>query len=139
MKIGEVSKKTGLSIDTIRYYERRGLITRPQRRYSGYRIFEEKQVDELRFIKRAHQLGFTLSEIKQLMSLRQNCGRESSKVKQKVLGKYRQVNDKIQRLEKTRDQLFKLIDSINTHDEPNSLSPILQTMEPELFSCCNLK
>lgn len=136
MKIGEISAITGLSIDTIRYYEKRGLITTPERKYSGYRIFEKQQVDELRFIKRAHELGFTLSEIKALMNLRTGDLPECHDVKQIAWEKHQLVTNKIRDLERIRNVLFKLINSCVDEAVSVSQCHVLKVQEPELFSCC---
>lgn len=129
MKIGEASELTGLPIDTIRYYEKRGLITEPERRYSGYRIFEKQQIDELRFIKRAHELGFTLGEIKEFLNLRANSRAECSEVKQKAEEKYEHVTEKIRDLERIREVLVELIDSCAGGHIPADQCPILKAME----------
>src|SRR5216683_3180414 len=70
MKIGQVATRAGVNIDTLRYYERRGLLAEPERRPSGYRDYPEETVPIIRFIKRAQDLGFTLNEIEELISLR---------------------------------------------------------------------
>ncbi len=66
---GELAKETGVNIETIRYYERLGLIPEPPRRVSGYREFTPKYVERIRFIKRAQALGFTLLEISELLAV----------------------------------------------------------------------
>ncbi len=68
--IGEVAKRSGLGLETIRFYERKGLIEEPPRTDSGYRQFPEDVVARIRFIRRAKELGFKLSEISELLSLR---------------------------------------------------------------------
>jgi MerR family copper efflux transcriptional regulator len=70
LKIGEVAERGGVNLQTIRYYEREGLLPEPPRRESGYRMFPESTVRRVRFIKRAQELGFTLAEIRELLSLR---------------------------------------------------------------------
>ena len=74
MKIGEVARRAEVPIDTVRYYEREGLIPPPVRRASGYRDYLEADVDRLRFMRRATGLGFTLNEIRELLSLTQRTG-----------------------------------------------------------------
>ncbi len=69
MKIGELAKRAGAGIDTVRFYEREGLLPRPQRQASGYRNYEPSAVARLSFIRRAKALGFTLSEIRELLEL----------------------------------------------------------------------
>ena len=68
--IGQVAKHAGVGVETVRFYERKGLLEEPERKASGYRQFDEKVVDRIRFIRRAKELGFTLKEIKELLELR---------------------------------------------------------------------
>jgi len=70
MRIGELSARSGIPIETIRYYERIGLLPPPNRTASGYRQYDETALKQLRFIKRAQELGFTLREIKDLLTLK---------------------------------------------------------------------
>ena len=69
MKIGELAQRAGVRIDTVRYYERQGLLPAPQRQASGYRRYEDSDVARLRFVRRAKALGFTLIEIRELLAL----------------------------------------------------------------------
>ena len=69
-KIGEVARRADVNKETVRYYEKRKLIPEPDRRRSGYRIFTQRHIDQIKFIKRGQQLGFTLTEIKELLELR---------------------------------------------------------------------
>jgi len=70
MMIGEFARRAGVKVETVRYYERRGLLPRPERTSAGYRLYQAEAVAELRFIKRAQTLGFTLQEVKELLALR---------------------------------------------------------------------
>ncbi len=69
MRIGEIAKRCGIGIETIRYYEREGLLLEPERRPSGYRQYDESTVERLEYIRRAKELGFTLAEIRELLDL----------------------------------------------------------------------
>jgi DNA-binding transcriptional MerR regulator len=73
LKIGELARQTGLSIKTIRYYERRGLLEQPPRTQGGYRLYGPEEVARLRFVRRAKLLGLTLEEIKELVELAVRC------------------------------------------------------------------
>ena len=66
---GELAKQGGVNIETIRYYEQRGLLPKPPRSQAGYRLFSLDDVQRVRFIKRAQQLGFTLEEVTSLLTL----------------------------------------------------------------------
>lgn len=70
LTIGQLAKNAGVNIETIRYYERRGLIPEPPRRESGYRQYSPEFVTRIQFIKRAQELGFSLNEIAELLALR---------------------------------------------------------------------
>jgi len=70
MTIGKLAKRAGVGVETIRFYERKGLLPEPPRRYSGYREYPESAIDRVRFIRRAKELGFTLKEIGELLELR---------------------------------------------------------------------
>jgi MerR family copper efflux transcriptional regulator len=72
LKIGEVAERSGVNLQTIRYYEREGLLPEPARLTSGYRIFPLDTVRRVQFIKRAQGLGFSLAEVRELLSLREN-------------------------------------------------------------------
>ena len=79
MQTGEVAARAGVNIQTLRYYERRGLLGRPPRTASGYRRYSEDAVRIVRFVKRAQELGFTLDEAEQLLRLRRvSSARQSS-------------------------------------------------------------
>lgn len=69
MRTGQLARRAGVNLQTVRYYERRGLLPEPPRRESGYREYGPGSVEALRFIKRAQQLGFTLNEVEQLLHL----------------------------------------------------------------------
>ena len=73
LKIGELARQTGLSIKTIRYYERRGLLEQPPRTQGGYRLYGLEEVARVRFIQRAKLLGLTLEEIRELVELATRC------------------------------------------------------------------
>lgn len=81
MNIGEAARATGMSAKMIRYYEEIGLIRRPDRSASNYRSFDAREVNELRFVKRARTLGFSVKEITRLLSLWRDRQRPSREVK----------------------------------------------------------
>lgn len=110
-KIGEVAQQASVNKETVRYYEKRELITKPDRRRSGYRIFTQQHVNEIRFIKRAQQLGFTLSEIKEMMALRVDDDISCGEVRVKAEEKYQDVMEKIEDLKRIKNLLIDLIES----------------------------
>jgi MerR family copper efflux transcriptional regulator len=112
MKIGQVATEAGVKIDTLRYYERRGLLAEPERRPSGYREYPEETVSIIRFIKRAQDLGFTLDEIEELISLRDGGdGGRRSEIRARAEAKMRDIDQKLARLQAMRSALFGLVES----------------------------
>ncbi|MGK7369236.1 MAG: MerR family transcriptional regulator, partial [Candidatus Halalkalibacterium sp. M3_1C_030] len=97
-KIGEVASRAGVNKETVRYYEKRELIPEPDRRRSGYRIFTKRHIEQIKFIKRAQELGFTLSEIKELLSLRLDGNTSCEQVRKKAESKREEVKEKIKDL-----------------------------------------
>src|SRR5215831_2760069 len=89
MTIGQVAKLSGVGVETIRFYEREGLLNKPKRKESGYRLFEAEVVTRIKFIKRAKQLGFSLKEIRELLSLRVDSRASATEVKKRVDSKNR--------------------------------------------------
>src|SRR5713101_5664567 len=72
LQIGQVAKRTGLTVDAIRFYEKSGLLPRPARTQGGYRLYEAREVADLEFIQNAQQLGFSLNEIRELFSIQRH-------------------------------------------------------------------
>ncbi|MDZ7689778.1 MAG: MerR family transcriptional regulator [Balneolaceae bacterium] len=110
-KIGEVAQRADVNRETVRYYERRELIDKPDRRRSGYRIFTQKHIDQIKFIKRAQELGFTLSEIKDLLALRIDNPDACGEVQQKAETKLEDVQSKIEDLQRIHTVLKDLVKS----------------------------
>ena len=123
--IGAVAKRAGVGIDTVRYYERAGLITPPARLASGYRRYGEVDVARLRFIKRAQALGFTLKEVRDLLAL--SAQRDVSRVKRSAQAKLEDVEDKLQALTRIRDGLHTLITACPGHGRASEC-PILKAL-----------
>ena len=113
MTIGRLAKQVGVNIDTIRYYERNGLIPEPVRRASGYREYEAADARRLRFILRAKELGFTLAEIGELLSL--SADRDVRGVKRRAEVRLEHVEHKIKELQRVRKGLKTLIDACPGH------------------------
>ncbi len=135
LTIGQVARLTGLTVDTIRYYEKRGLIPPPPRRHAwhgpGHRRFPPSVVDRLRFIKKAQHLGFTLNEIRDLLSLRDNPLVDRNAVRQRVEIKLNEIKEKIQMLEALYRALEQLHKTCLSAREP-CVCPIIEALnEPE--------
>ena len=107
IRIGGAARETGLSIDTIRFYQRSGLIASPPRTRAGYRIFGPQQLHDLHFIGKAQTLGFSLREIKELLLLRREPGHNCPQVRDLLhhkLAAVRQKVDALSRLERELEQ-----------------------------------
>ena len=109
MTIGRLAARAGVNVDTIRYYERNGLLPAPARRASGYREYALADIERLRFIRRAKDLGFTLAEIGDLLSLSTERGSDMRRVKRKAEERLEQVEFKIKELQRVRRGLKTLI------------------------------
>ena len=94
----QLAREGGVNVETIRYYERHGLLPKPPRTPSGYRVFSEDAVTRLRFIKRSQELGFSLHEVKDLLTLRARQGSGCADVRRKAEAKIADVDEKIRRL-----------------------------------------
>lgn len=115
--IGRLAKHAGVNIDTVRYYERNGLLPPPLRRASGYREYTTADVDRLLFIRRAKELGFTLAEIGELLSLTAAHDNDMRGVKRKAEERLQQVEFKIKELQRVRRGLKALIGACPGHGE----------------------
>ena len=115
MKIGELAKRAQVPIDTVRYYEREGLIPPPPRRASGYRDYLDADVDRLRFMRRAKGLGFTLPEIRELLNLTALTGGDMAALNAQTQAKLRDVEDKIEALTRIRVALQGLVTACPGH------------------------
>ena len=111
MKIGELAQKAEVNIDTVRYYERQGLLPEPQRLRSGYRQYALGDVSRLRFVRRAKALGFTLQEIGKLLELSSHSGKDMAGMKTTAMEKLADVEEKLTELTRIRDGLKMLVDS----------------------------
>src|SRR4051794_11482281 len=108
MKIGEVAKLSGTGIETIRFYEREGLLLEPERRPSGYRQYGGATVERLDYIRRAKELGFTLAEIRDLLELSfaaSNC----EHIRQRAEVKITDIEAKIRNLQQMKRSLGKIV------------------------------
>jgi MerR family transcriptional regulator, copper efflux regulator len=130
MKIGQVAERGGVNLQTIRYYEREGLLPAPPRLSSGYRLFTEDTVRRVRFIKRAQELGFTLAEIRDLLTLRVDESRSSSEVRSVAEAKIADIDRKIRSLGAMKQALTHLTDRCSGHG-PASECPILESIDSD--------
>jgi len=130
LTIGQVARRAGVGIETVRFYEREGLLEKPARKKSGYRQYQEDVVARLRFIKRAKELGFSLKEIKELLSLRVDPETTCAEVRRKAEAKIVDVDEKIQALRRIKKALVNLTTACSGRG-PISECAILEAIEPQ--------
>lgn len=109
LTISKLAAAAGVGVPTVRYYERRGLLPKPQRRASGYRDFDHASVRRIRFIRQAKELGFTLRDVSALLKLRVTPGSDCAAVRARAAGKLAEVTARLAELERIRDALAKLV------------------------------
>lgn len=126
--IGEVARTAGVNIQTIRYYERRRLLTPKTRKISGYRLYDEGAMKRLRFIKNAQELGFSLNEISELLNLRVSSKARCGDIQKKAQQKLDDVKLKIGRLAAIERVLKSLIKTCH-REETTDQCPILNSLE----------
>ncbi len=127
LTIGKVAEETGVGVETVRFYERQGLLEEPPRKASGYRQFPEEAVARLRFIKRAKELGFSLGEIKDLFSLGVDPSSTCGDIKQRAEVKLEDIQAKIRDLQRMKRALTKLVSECRGSG-PTSECPILESL-----------
>ena len=115
LTIGQVAGQAGVGVETVRFYERQGLLEVPPRRQSGYREYGEDAVARLRFIRRAKQLGFTLKEIKELLALRRDPSTPGADVKRRAEAKIADIEMKVKALQTMKKALVTLTRACSGH------------------------
>lgn len=114
--IGTLAERSGVGVETIRFYERQGLLPKPARTGSGYRSYPEEAVERVRFIRRAKELGFTLDEIGELLELKVSHGQSCASVRQRALDKVTDIDKKMGDLRKMRRALDALLQRCSGHE-----------------------
>lgn len=125
---GQLAKKANVNVETIRYYERRGLIPEPLRSESGYRRYSQDSIARIQFIKRAKELGFSLKEVSELLSLRVDPNTNCADVKRMAEVKITDIKEKIHALQRIKEALIKLRESCKGSG-PASKCPILEALD----------
>lgn len=110
MTIGKAAEQAGVNVETIRFYERKGLIDQPPRREGAFRQYGAEHVSRVRFIREAQQLGFALREISELLDLRSDPNARCEEVRTRTIKKQKAVKSKIRKLRKIDKALGALID-----------------------------
>lgn len=128
LTIGRVAKQADVPIETIRYYERRGLLPDPPRTESGYRQYDTESVTRLRFIKEAQELGFSLEDIQGLLALRVDKETSCGEVRARAERKAADIEAKIRILQAMHDALQEMIAAC-AQGGPSGECPLLETLE----------
>lgn len=131
LSIGVLAHRAGVAIDTIRYYEREGLLPEPARRVSGYRSYDEHAVARLRFIRRAKELGFALQEIRELLALSADRQRGVKAVKRRAEQRLQAIEARLADLQRVRDGLRALVDACPGHGAPEKCPILRALVDPE--------
>jgi len=130
ISIGQVARQAGVGVETIRFYEREGLLEEPVRGVSGYRQYTEQVVNRIHFIKRAQRLGFSLKEITDLLLLRVDAETSCEEVKQRTEAKIAEVERKVVELQRMRQALLQVA-SLCTGQGPTSRCPMLDALDQQ--------
>ena len=128
LTIGKIARQSGVGIETVRFYEKQGLLHEPQRSAANYRLYPEAAVGRLRFIKRAKELGFSLREIRELLQLHDNPHATKGEVRQKTEAKIADIRVKIADLTRMLKALETLVHACDGHG-PVVECPILKALE----------
>ncbi len=128
LRTGEVAAQAGVNVQTLRYYERRGLLEEPERRPSGYREYPADAVRLILFIKRAQELGFTLTEIEDLLRLRSDQESACSEVRSAAEAKIEDIEQKVRHLRAMKRALSALVASCATEGSPRHC-PLLEALD----------
>ncbi len=130
LTIGQVARRASVHLDTVRYYERRGLLPLPPRTAAGYRQFPPDTVRRVAFIKRAQALGFTLEEISGLLALRVTPGPGCTTVERRARSAIARLDGQLADLERMRRALGKLADACRVQHATDEC-PLLDAIEPQ--------
>jgi MerR family mercuric resistance operon transcriptional regulator len=130
LTIGQLAKQTDIGLETIRFYEREGLIESPPRRPSGYRAYPPETVPRVRFIRTAKELGFSLKEIGELLALRVDPVKSCANVKSIAEDKIADIDERVRTLQRMRKSLRKLVRACDAR-EATSECPILESLGKE--------
>ena len=130
MRIGELSRQAGFQVETLRYYEKEGLLEPVSRTESGYREYDKESLKQLKFIQQAKSVGFSLSEISDLLTLRVERDQHSCADVKTIAGhKLVQIDNKLNELNKIREALHKITEACCGGSEPATSCTILNALE----------
>ncbi len=130
LRIGQVAAGASVNVETVRYYERTGMLAVPTRTVTGYRQYDAEAVRRIRFIKHAQALGFSLKEIRDLLALRVRHGEACGTIERKTRSKIALIDDKLRELTALRRTLKGLVASCEAR-KTTAECPVLETLETE--------
>lgn len=128
LTVGRLAREVGINLETVRFYERKGLLPKPPRSASGYRLYTPDATRRLRFIKRAQELGFSLQEIRELLALRTSPKPNNAEIRRRTESKIADIEGKIKTLESMKVSLRRLTQSCS-ECAPQSKCPILESLD----------
>jgi MerR family transcriptional regulator, copper efflux regulator len=128
LTIGELAERAKVHVETLRYYERRGLIESPPRSLSNYRLYPKEAVHRVRFIKRAKELGFSLKDIKEVLLLRAAPEAECTEIRAYAEAKIKDIDEKIHSLMAMKSALSTLVAACSGQG-PLTECPILESLD----------
>lgn len=130
LTIGKLAKLADVNIETVRYYERIGILPEPHRQESGYRLYSPEDVSRLKFILHAKELGFSLNEIRELLELRVEPETNCDEVREQAEAKIANIEEKIANLQRIRSALFTLAIACRERRQTGEC-PILEALEAD--------
>lgn len=130
MRSGEMAQQAGVNVQTLRYYERRGLLEQPPRSASGYRSYPTEAVQIVRFVKRAQELGFILEEIGELLELAEGGPQECKQARAVAATRMAELERRIVDLERMRDSLAELVTTC-ARPRPDRRCPLLRALHTD--------
>jgi MerR family mercuric resistance operon transcriptional regulator len=133
LTISQVAKRAGINLQTVRYYERQGILALTSRTEAGYRIFSSESVRRIRFIKRVQELGFSLKEIKDLLSLRIDAHTTQTDIRNRTKTKIADVEQKILHLQAIHASLLRMAEDCSGCGSLKDC-PILESLDKEELS-----
>jgi DNA-binding transcriptional MerR regulator len=128
LTIGQLARRAGVGVETVRFYQRRGLIEEPPRLGSGHRRYPPEMASRIRFIRRAQELGFSLGETKELLTLKLTPETDPGEMGARLRAKVADIEEKIRRLRSLKDPLLRLIGSCSELDPPAE-SPLVRALD----------
>jgi MerR family transcriptional regulator, copper efflux regulator len=130
ISIGQLAKAAGVGVETVRFYERKGLVDAPPRKESGYRQYDGDAVERLKFIRRAQLVGFTLKEIQDLLALRDDPDAKRADVRERAAAKVADIDARVRDLLAMRASLITLLETCEG-DGPAADCPIITALGDE--------